>query len=57
MSGSVDIYTGELWTRPEFLSAQPIPEPETYAMMLVGIGLIGWQLRRKGFRVAKCHVS
>jgi len=24
-----------------------VPEPETYAMMLVGIGLVGWQLQRK----------
>ena len=24
-----------------------IPEPETWAMMLVGMGLVGWQLRRK----------
>ena len=24
-----------------------VPEPETYAMMLVGLGLVGFQLRRK----------
>ena len=24
-----------------------VPEPETWAMMLVGMGLVGWQLRRK----------
>jgi len=28
-----------------------VPEPETYAMMLVGIGLVGWQLRRKSRRI------
>jgi hypothetical protein len=27
-----------------------VPEPETYAMMLVGISLVGWQLRRKSRR-------
>jgi secreted PhoX family phosphatase len=30
-----------------------VPEAETYAMMLVGIGLIGWQLRRKLRRSAQ----
>jgi hypothetical protein len=29
-----------------------VPEPETYAMMLVGLGLIGWQLRRSSKRFA-----
>lgn len=24
-----------------------VPEPETWAMMIVGVGLVGWQLRRK----------
>ena len=24
-----------------------VPEPETWAMMLIGAGLVGWQLRRK----------
>src|SRR6185295_10983660 len=23
----------------------PIPEPETYAMLLVGLGLLGWRIR------------
>ena len=27
-------------------SAVPVPEPETYAMMLAGLGLLGWRLRR-----------
>jgi len=26
-------------------SAVPVPEPETYAMLLAGLGLIGWRLR------------
>ena len=25
----------------------PIPEPETYAMLLAGLGLIGFSLRRR----------
>ena len=27
-------------------SAIPVPEPETYALMLAGLGLVGWRLRR-----------
>lgn len=35
--------------------AAPIPEPETYVMMTVGLGLIGWQLRRNRNRLgARC---
>ena len=45
------IFHGENWTRAEFVASQaisaPIPEPQTYALMLAGMGLIGWQLRRK----------
>jgi hypothetical protein len=25
----------------------PVPEPETYAMLLAGLGLVGWQARRR----------
>lgn len=47
--GSANIFTHFGFTRAEFAAGEtlPIPEPETYAMMLVGLGLIGWQLRRK----------
>lgn len=27
-------------------AASPVPEPETYAMLLAGLGLLGWKLRR-----------
>jgi len=32
---------------PTFLPSAPIPEPETYAMMLAGLGLLGYVARRR----------
>ena len=32
---------------PTFLPSAPIPEPETYAMMLAGLGLMGFVARRR----------
>lgn len=32
-------------TRAFILS--PVPEPETYAMLMAGLGLMGWLVRRK----------
>ncbi|MDP2028030.1 MAG: PEP-CTERM sorting domain-containing protein [Thiobacillus sp.] len=29
------------------IAAAPVPEPETYAMLLAGLGLVGWQARRR----------
>ncbi|OYY93813.1 MAG: hypothetical protein B7Y41_10135 [Hydrogenophilales bacterium 28-61-23] len=29
----------------------PVPEPETYAMLLAGLGLVGWQIRRRAATV------
>jgi len=31
-----------------FYYTAPIPEPETYALMLAGLGLVGWAARRRG---------
>ena len=31
----------------DFLYAAPVPEPETYAMLLAGLGLIGAMSRRR----------
>jgi hypothetical protein len=41
-----NIFDGESWTRADFIvSALPVPEPETYALMLLGLGLIAWRVR------------
>ena len=32
------------------LQIAAVPEPETYAMMLAGLGLVGWAARRRGVR-------
>jgi hypothetical protein len=35
--------------------ATPIPEPQTYALMLLGLGLVGWATRRQRLnRAAAC---
>ena len=31
-----------------FTNVAAIPEPETYAMLLAGLGIIGWTVRRDG---------
>lgn len=38
------IFTGETWTRVDFLISA-VPEPQTYAMLLAGLGLLGWRQR------------
>jgi hypothetical protein len=32
---------------PSLFSVTPVPEAETYAMMLAGLGLVGWMARRR----------
>jgi len=52
------IFDGELWTRAAFNAFQaPIPEPRTYALMLAGLGLVGWQLRRAAARSAAQRIG
>jgi hypothetical protein len=52
IGGLATIFTYNNFVRPEFAAgvSLPVPEPERHAMMLVGLGLIGWQLRRKSRR-------
>lgn len=38
LRGSIDSVT---------ISAAPVPEPETYAMLLAGLGLLGWKARSR----------
>jgi hypothetical protein len=39
-------YVSGLVLMPGTIS-QPVPEPETYAMLLAGLGLLGWHARRR----------
>lgn len=36
-----------------FIAAAPIPEPETYAMLLAGLGLLGFHARRRKLKLAR----
>jgi hypothetical protein len=33
----------------QVITAAPVPEPESYAMLLAGLGLVGWAARRREF--------
>jgi hypothetical protein len=44
---TTDIFHGENWTRASFFATQPIPEPSTYAMLLAGLGMLGFAARRR----------
>ena len=37
--------------------APHVPEPATWAMMLLGFGAVGWQLRRRRSRLALAHAA
>ena len=41
------IFTGENFTRVELRAAAAIPEPETYALLLAGLGLVTFYARRR----------
>jgi hypothetical protein len=41
--GELEVYSGAI-------SVSPIPEPEVWTMMLVGVGLVGFRLRHKAKR-------
>lgn len=40
---------------PFALGVAPVPEPETYALLLAGLGLVGWMVRRNKER-ANIHI-
>jgi hypothetical protein len=42
-----DWYVGPDNVRLDNVTISPVPEPETYAMMLAGLGLLGFMARRK----------
>ena len=48
MAGSADLFHGENFTRAGFFAADiaPVPETAEYALMLAGLGLVGWRVRR-----------
>lgn len=55
----IQAFHGEDWTRGEFFAVQaaPIPEPETYAMLLTGLALVGWQLSRKSRQAGATRIT
>jgi hypothetical protein len=51
-SGTLDDYiepgiTTRNYNTPGFMIVSSVPEPETYAMLLAGLGILGFSLRRK----------
>ena len=51
-SGPVTVHVSQLYSREhqDFLTMTPIPEPGTYAMLLAGLGAIGFVSRRRATR-------
>jgi hypothetical protein len=55
--GNASDYTANIWTVQKMISGRgyaqdvvvfaPVPEPQTYAMLLAGLGIIGFTLRRR----------
>jgi len=44
---AADVITGQFTGAVGAVATPPIPEPETYALMLAGLGLMGWVARRR----------
>ena len=36
----------------DFLATAPVDEPHTWALLAIGAPLIGWLMRRRGYRTA-----
>jgi hypothetical protein len=43
----VNLHTSEFASGALRGQLAPIPEPETYALMLAGLGVVGWSARRR----------
>jgi hypothetical protein len=41
-----NIFEGETWTRANSAVSAPVPETGSYALMLTGVGVLVWRLRR-----------
>lgn len=37
----------DVWFKADFTQVSSVPEPEAYAMMLAGLGVVGWAARRR----------
>lgn len=48
LSGSTAVFSHVAWIN----AVAAVPEPETYAMMLAGLGVVGWAARRRRERAA-----
>lgn len=46
-SNSYSVYTNAYFTPDHVTIGAPIPEPETYALLLAGLGLLGFAARRR----------
>jgi hypothetical protein len=55
VDGGSETLSDNTWRAPvsgEVVSASPVPEPETYAMLLAGLGLLGFAARRRKLKAA-----
>jgi Trypsin/PEP-CTERM motif len=48
LSGSTAVFSHTAWIN----SVIAVPEPETYALMLAGLGIVGWTARRRSRKTA-----